>query len=135
MNAKEYLQQIRTTENIINAKLEQCEQLRAMATRTSSNLSSEWTSGGKKTNSRLEDCVVKLISVENGLRYDVYKLAAMKRDAIKKIDAVKNGDYRLLLTLRYINGLTWEKIAVEMNYSWQHLHKMHSKALAMIKID
>ena len=48
----------------------------------------------------------------------------------EKIDALKNPDYRLLLTLRYINGKTWEQIAEDMDYTPFHvMHRMHPKAL------
>lgn len=36
---------------------------------------------------------------------------------------------RRLIRLRYIRGLTWEQVAVEMNYSWRQVHRIHSSAL------
>lgn len=36
---------------------------------------------------------------------------------------------RLLMRLRYIEGLHWEPICVTMNYSWRQVHRLHSTAL------
>ena len=40
---------------------------------------------------------------------------------------------RTLLRNRYINGMKWEEICVAMNYSWQHLHRIHALALLHIR--
>ena len=32
---------------------------------------------------------------------------------------------RQILTLRYINGLTWEQIGFSLNYSWETVRKKH----------
>lgn len=40
---------------------------------------------------------------------------------------------RQLVRLRYIDGLTWEQVAVEMNYSWRQVHRIHGDALAKLK--
>jgi DNA-directed RNA polymerase specialized sigma subunit len=37
-----------------------------------------------------------------------------------------------LIRRRYIDCLTWEQIAVDMHYSWQHVHKIHAKALKLL---
>lgn len=37
-----------------------------------------------------------------------------------------------LIRARYIELLSWEQIAVDMNYSWQWVHKIHSSALEML---
>jgi len=54
----------------------------------------------------------------------------MKCEAIKKIDDIENRTHRLLLTLRYVNNLSWEEIAGKMNYSSGHIvQRLHPKAL------
>lgn len=40
---------------------------------------------------------------------------------------------RCLLRYKYIQGMTWEEICVEMDYSWRQIHRLHSKALEMLK--
>jgi DNA-directed RNA polymerase specialized sigma subunit len=55
-------------------------------------------------------------------------------DISKKIKAVENDNEREVLELRYIKGMKWEEICLEMSYSWQHIHRIHSKALENFKM-
>lgn len=36
---------------------------------------------------------------------------------------------RILVRYKYMDGLTWEEVCVEMSYSWAHTHRIHSAAL------
>jgi hypothetical protein len=36
---------------------------------------------------------------------------------------------RLLMRHRYMNGLTWEKVCVAINYGWTATHEMHGRIL------
>lgn len=36
---------------------------------------------------------------------------------------------RVLMRHRYIEGMEWEKVCVEMNYSWRQTHRIHNQAL------
>lgn len=40
---------------------------------------------------------------------------------------------RTLIRLYYIEGLTWEEVAVKLNYTWRHTHRIHSNALNQLK--
>lgn len=40
---------------------------------------------------------------------------------------------RRLVRLHYIDGLNWEQVAVEMDYSWRQVHRIHSNALEKLK--
>jgi len=69
LKAEEYLQQLRTVDSEISAKLAQCEMLREMAARTSSM---PVIKRGRRQNGRLEDFVAELFEIENELKYKVY---------------------------------------------------------------
>jgi len=141
VQAKEYLNQIRDLDKEITAKLEQCDQLRAMATRTTASLSSEWVSGSRQSNDKMADCVVKLVDLNKEIDRDIDRLVDLKREVIGKINKVKNPDYRLLLFHKYVNGATWEQVAKNMSsnkriYSTQHIRGyMHSQALKSLKLN
>ncbi len=36
---------------------------------------------------------------------------------------------KLLMRYRYIKGLKWETICYKMDYSWRHIHNIHSRIL------
>lgn len=40
---------------------------------------------------------------------------------------------RLLIRYRYIDGKNWIEIAATMGYSWQQTHRIHAKALELLK--
>lgn len=128
MNAKQYLRQIRRLDNIINAKLEQVEMLRAMTTRMTTKLSSD-----KVQESNIPDkmptLICKIVDLEKEITNDIDKLIDLKTEVMRKIDSIQNDDYRLLLTLRYLNFKTWEQIAVEMGFTFQWVHELHKRAL------
>lgn len=45
--------------------------------------------------------------------------------AIESLEPVE----RMLMRCRYIEGLTWEEVAVAISYSWMQMHRIHSRAL------
>ena len=57
-----------------------------------------------------------------------------KRRIEEKIASVKDGTRALILRYRYIDGMRWEDISEELNYSWRNIHYMHKKALEDIAI-
>ena len=57
------------------------------------------------------------------------KKITIRLEISRKIEEMQDETESLLLRYRYIQGLKWEDIAVKMEYSWQHVHKIHGKAL------
>lgn len=56
------------------------------------------------------------------------KAAALRRIR-KEINKLSQQE-ETLLTLRYIDGFTFERVAEEMCYSWRHTLRLHGQALA-----
>lgn len=52
-----------------------------------------------------------------------------------EIEKLPNETEKTLLMLRYINGKTFEQVAVEMGYSWRHTLRIHGQALAHFMED
>lgn len=44
---------------------------------------------------------------------------------IENLDPIE----RKLMRHRYLEGLTWEKVCVEINYGWTQTHQMHGRIL------
>lgn len=84
-------------------------------------------------------------STKDPHKYD--RLAEIGNDIDKKIDAftdvreeifqtimmVDDSRYRQILIGRYIAGWTWERIAVDINYSYIQTVRLHGNALQAIK--
>lgn len=58
-----------------------------------------------------------------------YKRIQICKEITDKIEQMESEDEKDVLMYRYIRLMKWEDIAVKMNYSWQHLHKIHARAL------
>ena len=84
--------------------------------------------------SRMADAVIKIIDLQEEINRDIDKLVELKREIMEVIRAVPNAEYQTVLEKRYLCFSAWEQIAVDMNYSIQHIHRMHSAALKEITI-
>lgn len=129
---KENLRKIKRMDDLINAKLEQVEQLKAMATKITVGISSGRVQTSN-VNDQVASNVVKIVDLEAAINESVCKLVKLKHEAMEEIDRLQNEDYKLLLTLRYLNFKTWEEIGDEMNYSCSHIYRIHEKALEEIE--
>ncbi len=128
MTAKEYLSQARFLDNRINSKIQQVSSLNELATKctaTISDMPHSPNSGG----STMADAVCKIIDLQEEINKDIDRLVDLKREIMGVIKAVPNVEYQTILEKRYLCFISWEQIAVDMNYSMQHIHRMHSSAL------
>ena len=133
MNAKEYLMQARYLDERITSKTQQIASLNELATKCTSTFS-DMPKSPNHGSSRMEDAVIKIIDLEERIQKDIEALVDLKREIMGVIKAVPNVEYQTLLEKRYLCFITWEQIAVDMNYSMQHIHRMHSMALKEIVV-
>lgn len=63
----------------------------------------------------------------------VDELINIKSDILNTINKVEDAKLRTLLIARYINFMTFESIAVMMNYDWRWIMQLHSRALMEIE--
>lgn len=133
MTPKEFLQQIRSADRLIDSKLKQLECLRDETTRTSSMISDMPRSDSPNLQ-RLESTIVKLLDLEAEINADIDQLVDMKRVARDAINALSNADQRLVLELRYLCYKTWPWIADELGYSISNVYRLHDNAVKNIRL-
>ncbi|GHU58892.1 hypothetical protein FACS1894133_4530 [Clostridia bacterium] len=131
MTAKEYLSQAFLLDKSTNCKLEQVRSLHELATKATSTLSDVPPSGTRNVH-RMEDVIVKILDLESEINDDINALVDLKCEIVKAIKRVDSAEYRTLLELRYLCFKSWSDIAVEMNYSQDHIFTVHRKALSKI---
>lgn len=84
--------------------------------------------GTESRQERLADQTMELREYYN----DKQKELAEKQLAIERaIDALKPM-HRMVLRLRYIEGLSWDEVCTCMGYSWRQTHRIHAEALARL---
>ncbi len=70
-----------------------------------------------------------LVDYETELNNAVAEMVRCRKTAERIINSVEDRTQREVLTRRYIIGQRWEDIAVVMNYSRQHITRLHGYAL------
>ncbi len=128
VNAKEYLSQAFTLDQLINCKLEQVAVLRNQALKVTSVIQSDPVQGSKQR-SPMENTLVKLMNLEQEIDADIDRLVALKQELKEFVAEIENPSYKLLLELRYLGGSTWEEVAASMGYDLRWIYRLHSKAL------
>lgn len=132
MTPKEYLQQYRDAVRRAAAAQDHLDELRSMATRITPNYSSEG-GGTHQTGDKLGAAVARILDAESRVSDELEMLEATEREVVKTINGVQDGTLNTLLYERYINGKTWEQIAVQMNYTYRRVTQLHGKALNAVK--
>ena len=133
MTAKEYLSQAKYLDEQINNKIRQLSILNDMATKVTTTYS-DMPRGSNQNISRQDSIVTKIIDFQNEINQEVDALVDLKKEIYEKIQKVSNPEYRTVLERRYLCLETWEQIAVDMSYSIQHIHRLHSSALSEISV-
>ena len=129
---KEFLMRYRQVQAEVSQLLLEREEIMAMGTRISPTYSGQpqGPAGGDK----IQMAVQRLD--ENGRAIDrqIEELCKIRAEVEAAIDSVQDENLKLLLRYRYISGLTWERIAVKMSYSYRHTCRQHGKALRKLMI-
>ncbi len=133
MTVKEYLSQAYRLDHRINSKIEQVASLNELATKCTSTLTGMPRSPAK-SQSTMADAVIKIIDLQEEINRDIDRLVDLKREIVSVINAVSNPEYQTLLEKRYLCFMTWEQIAVDMNYSIQHIYRLRDRALKEVRI-
>lgn len=133
MTAKEYLSQAYRLDQRIDSKIEQISSLNDLATKCTATISGMPHKTSSST-STMADTVVKIIALQQEINADIDALVDLKREIITAINAVENPEFKTLLEKRYLCFESWEKIAVDMNYSIDNIFKLHKKALTSVVV-
>ena len=127
MTAKDYLLQYR--KKMARWKLLQAEveRLRTDAESMRINLDGMPRASGSKD--RTERLAIQLADYELKLTREASELYMQSMRIITELGQLQNQKHQELLYKRYIQGITWEQIAVDMGITWRHCHRLHKLAL------
>jgi len=128
MTAKEYLWRVRDAER----ELKQLEQAYTQARADILHLKGIVYDADKVTGGKigdLSDAIAALEGYAQRLSAKWDELINLRETAKKLIDTLKDGRYREVLTLRYLDGQSWEQVAVTMGYTYRGVTGLHGKAL------
>ena len=73
----------------------------------------------------------RLIELESKIDEIIDREIAIKKEILDFISMISDVRYRGLLIARYVRFMTWERIAVQMHYSYKQTIRLHKAALKM----
>lgn len=129
MKAKEYLQQLKCLDTLIDQKIKELDELRSMSTVGAVDYSTERVQSSHSQDAPFVRIVHKIIELEQEINSEIDTFVDKKHRIINQIQKLKNPDYISLLFKRYVEFKKFETIAIEMNYTYQYILNMHGYAL------
>lgn len=127
---KKELQRIYLLDLKISADIKELEKLNSLkySIRSPSAFGEKVQSSVRNDN----DLIEKIVDLESKINKNISELINLREDYKKKISSV-DGEFGILLSLRYVQCLKWHEIAKIMHRSVEMIYKMHGKALNIIK--
>ena len=138
MNAKEYLEQIRELEHKIYCMKLRSEYYDKMSLSIPGPIYGEkiGSNPNRNTEAPFMKWLIKKDEIDREIIKLVEKLNLLKAEAIVKIEALENEDYKIILVKRYIEGCKWDDIADLICVSKSTLKRWHEESLkAMNKLN
>ena len=132
MNIKDILARHKTADSVINAKLEQLAERKALATKITPSVNPEGRGSGNVSD-RVGRTVAKIVDLEQEINEDIDRLVDIKQETMNLIDLLDDIVMRTVLERRYLLHETWEVIAEKMGYSCRHITRLHTEALAELE--
>lgn len=132
MSAKEELRQILVDNAKINYKMEELERLKSMATKVTAAMGDEVVSRSRSPYT-MENVVDKIIHAQDELNRMIDEFIDKKNYFSAIIDSLDNPAHIRILTGRYYDGKTLEKLSNEMCYSYRHICNIHGDALQAVE--
>ena len=127
MNAKEYLLQIRKLDRQIDDKVSMLKSLYDCVTSVTSVMQ-DTPVKGSGAGDKIGNTVAKIVDLQAEVNADVDRYVDLKCEAMARINKL-DPPYSCILYKRYFEYKSWEQIAVELNFSFRHVTRMHGVAL------
>ena len=128
MNAKEYLEYVRSLDIRLRMKDSRISQLqRDICCIRALDYTKDRISGGSPVD--ISDKIARLDELIREANEEWDELIEMREQAKVLIAKLESATQQEVLTKRYIQNKRWEQIAVEMNITWRHTFRIHRAAL------
>ena len=130
MKAKEYLQQLQRLDTVIDQKLKELDDLKAMSTSIGSfDYSKDRVQTSPSSDAPYVKTVSRMIDLNEEINREIDVFVDLKHKIINQIQGLANTNYINLLFKRYVEYKRLEVISVEMNYTYQYTKEIHGYAL------
>ena len=129
-----YLSRYRRLNARIDRLLEEKSRWRELALKITPALSQAPGGGGNGSGSPIERPMDKVLEIDAEINREIDELQIVRQEIRAALNQLEDENLKLLMEYRYIDGLTWERIAEKMDYSRQWVTSLHGMALQKIKL-
>ncbi len=131
MKAKDYLLQVEKANKMIDNKLVELEQWKAMATGITANAEGErvQSSGSQQ---KMADAVSRYVDIQNEVDKQIDRLVELKKEVISTIEQLPAMEYDLLHKV-YIQFMKLENVAAAYNKHPKWADRLHGSALQKVQ--
>lgn len=130
--ARQYLEQARNINTLIDSKLEQIMSLKSLALKVNSVIAQ--TPASKSYSDAKGNAIIKIIELEQEVDRDIDHLLEVKVNIMKAIGKIQNPKERVVLELRYLSFQDWQEIAGKMHLQLRRVYQIHKQALKHIEL-
>ena len=130
MKAKEYLQRLKILDVAINQKIKEVDDLQRMSTCIGSfDYSKDKVQTSPKPDAPYVEILERICDKQNEINNEIDYFVNEKHKIINQIQMLTNANYVNILFKRYVEYKNFETIAVETDYSYDHILRLHGYAL------
>lgn len=130
MTAKEYLNQARHLDALINCRLREIDYWKELSSSVSSmRFDGMPHSPNRPTEAPFVRCLEKIDEIQRSVEEKIAYLVRLKEEINTAIDKLESRDEQLVLRYRYLDDCTWEEISRMLNVSLRTVHRIHGSAL------
>lgn len=134
MKVKEYLRKVELMDAKINQKQSQLDELREKVRAIGGmDYTKDRVQTSHKNNAQ-EGLILKCIEMEEEINKNIDDYIDFKNAIIKEINTLSDVRYIKILFKRYIEYKSLYRIAQEMEYSYDHIRRLHGHALENLKM-
>lgn len=135
MNAKEYLQNLKKLDTVINQKIKELDNLKIMSTNIGSfDYSKERVQTSSNGDAPFVKAIEKICILQDEINKEIDNFVDKKHKIINQIQGLSKSKYIDVLFRRYVEYKSFENIAVEMALSYQYVIEIHGYALQEFEI-
>lgn len=129
---KDYLNQVRNADKMIDLKQKRLDELNAQKTAIGSQDFSRERVKSSPSGDTLSRLIDKIVDLQNEINADIDRFIDLKAEIMRKIEALQNADDRIFLYAKYFEYKKHSEIAEEMRYSERNIVKIHKRALSQL---
>lgn len=135
MNAKEYLQNLKKLDTVIDQKIKELDNLKTMSTSIGSfDYSKDRVQTSPDGDAPFVKAIEKICELQDEINREIDQFVDKKHRIINQIQGLSKSKYIEVLFRRYVEYKSFETIAVEMMLSYQYVIEIHGYALQEFEI-